>query len=231
MTIQADLQQLAPNSIVELFELDCTTLGGTVVRFHNGKNALGSDVVWNGNAYSAFPIEASGFEFRGKGQLPRPTLRVANVTGLLGALVRSYQDLVGAKLTRRRTLVKYLDAVNFPGGSNPTADPSAALPDDVYFIDRKATENKVLIEFELAAAFDVTGVQLPRRAVVQNICSWRYRGAECGYTGTTYLDTNDQPVGTLAQDVCGKRLSSCKARFGQYAELPFGGFPAAGLTR
>lgn len=231
MTIQADLQQLAPNSIVELFELDCTTLGGTVLRFHNGKNALGSDVVWNGNTYSAFPIEASGFEFRGKGQLPRPTLRVANVTGLLGALVRSYQDLVGAKLTRRRTLVKYLDAVNFPGGTNPSADPSAALPDDVYFIDRKATENKVLIEFELAAAFDVTGVQLPRRVVVQNICSWRYRGAECGYTGATYLDTNDQPVGTLEQDVCGKRLSSCKARFGQFAELPFGGFPAAGLTR
>ncbi len=231
MTIQQDLQGLAGGSLVELFELDATNIGGTLLRFHNGKNGLGNDVVWNGNTYTAFPIEAEGFEFSGRGQLPRPVLRVANVTGLLGALVRSYQDLVGSKLTRKRTLVKYLDAVNFPGGVNASADPSAALPDDVYFIDRKASENKVLIEFELAAAFDVAGVQLPRRFVVQNVCPWAYRGGECGYTGTAYFDRLDAPVGTLEADVCGKRLGSCKIRFGEYAELPFGGFPAAGLVR
>jgi lambda family phage minor tail protein L len=231
MPIQQDLQQLQPNSIVELFVLDCTTVGGDLLRFHNGKNALGANVVWQGNTYNAFPIEASGFEFNGKGQLPRPTLRVANVTSLLGALVRSYQDLVGCKLTRKRTLLKYLDAVNFPGATNPTADPSAAMPDDVYFIDRKSTENKLLIEFELAAAFDLSGVRLPRRFIVQNVCQWRYRGGECGYTGSAYFNINDQSVSSLSQDVCGKRLSSCKARFGQYAELPFGSFPAAGLVR
>jgi len=38
-------------------------------------------------------------------------------------------------------------------------------------------------------------------------------------------------VGGSGQDVCGKRLSSCQARFGQHAELSFGGFPAAGLIR
>lgn len=31
-------------------------------------------------------------------------------------------------------------------------------------------------------------------------------------------------------DVCGKRVSSCKVRFGQYAELPFGSFPSIGTT-
>ncbi len=46
-----------------------------------------------------------------------------------------------------------------------------------------------------------------------------------------YLDANDQVVGSSSLDICGKRLSSCKARFGQNAELPFGGFPAAGLIR
>lgn len=231
MTVPADIRSLAAGQIVELFELDATVAGGSIMRFHNGVNGLGSAVTWQGNVYTAFPIEATGFDFSGRGQMPRPTLRVANVTGLLGALVRTYQDLLGSKLTRRRTLVKYLDAVNFPGGTNPTADPTAALPDDVYFIDRKATESKVMIEFELSAAFDVAGVQLPRRFIVQNVCQWAYRGAECGYTGTSYFDANDQPVGALAQDVCGKRLSSCKCRFGQFAELPYGGFPAAGLIR
>lgn len=228
--LRVDLQTLNPKSIVELFELDATALGGDMLRFHNGQNGLGANVVWQGNTYTAFPIEARGFEFNGRGQLPRPMLRVANVTGILGVLVRSYQDLLGAKLTRRRTLVKFLDAVNFSAG-NPYADPTAALPDDVYFIDRKATENKVLIEFELAAAMDIQGVKLPRRHIVQNVCPWSYRGGECGYTGTNYFDANDQPVATLAQDVCGKRLASCKKRFGEFDELPFGGFPAAGLVR
>jgi lambda family phage minor tail protein L len=228
--INQDLQKLAPGQMVELFELDCSNVGGAVLRFHNGQNQLGADVVWQGNTYTAYPIEATGFEFRSQGQLPRPTLRAGNIAGLLGALVRTYQDLVGCKLTRRRTLLKYLDAVNFPGGVNPSADPTAALPDDVYFVDRKANETKVMIEFELAAAFDTTGVQLPRRFIVQNICPWAYRGAECGYTGTAYFDANDTPAAALGSDVCGKRLSSCKARFGQYAELPFGGFPAAGLV-
>jgi len=231
MAIAADLYRLNAGQMVELFELDATALGGSVTRLHNGTNALGADVVWQGVTYVRFPLQAQGFEFSGRGQLPRPTITVANVTGSIGALVRAYDDLVGAKLTRRRTLLKYLDAVNFAGGVNPSADPSAALPDDVYYIDRKVSENKYQIEFELAASFDVSGVQLPRRAIVQNVCPWRYRGAECGYTGTSYFDTNDAAVGSLALDVCGKRISSCQARFGATAELPFGGFPAAGLTR
>jgi lambda family phage minor tail protein L len=52
----------------------------------------------------------------------------------------------------------------------------------------------------------------------------------CSYTGTTYFDANDTPVATAGQDVCGKRLSSCQARFGTQP-LPFGGFPGVGLTR
>jgi len=47
---------------------------------------------------------------------------------------------------------------------------------------------------------------------------------------TQLFDTNDQPTTIIASDVCGKRLSSCRARFG-FGELPFGGFPAAGLLR
>ena len=231
MTIQAAIHQLAAGAIVELYEIDSTALGGGVTRLHAGTNALQQPVVWQGNTYTPFPIEVKGFEFSSKGQIPRPTVRVANVNGLMGALVRDFDDLIGAKFTRKRTLVKFLDAVNFPGGVNPTADPTAALPDDVFFVDRKSGENKVAIEWELAASFDVAGIALPRRYIVQNVCPWAYRGGECGYTGTSYFDANDAPVGSAGLDVCGKRLASCKARFGSSQPLPYGGFPAAGLTR
>jgi lambda family phage minor tail protein L len=173
---------------------------------------------------------ASGFEFNGQGQAARPKLVASNVAGAITALVLQFDDILGARLTRRRTLAKYLDAVNFAGG-NPNADPMAEFPVDVFYVDRKAAENNEFVEFELAPAMDVTGVMLPRRQVVQNVCPWRYRGAECGYTGTLYFDANDAPVAPAPLDVCGKRLSSCKARFGEFNELPFGGFPAAGLVR
>lgn len=228
MTIREDIQKLEPGAIVEMFDVH---VGVDVFRFHSGTNQLGGDLVWQGNEYLRFPIEADGFEWKGSGTLPRPKLRVANVTGLVGALVRENNDLVGCKVVRRRTFARYLDAVNFPGGVNPAADPNAAFPDEVYFIDRKATENAVVLEFELAAAMDVHGVLLPRRQVIQNVCTWRYRSAECGYAGGAVADINDAATASMAADQCGKRLASCKLRFGDYAELPFGGFPAAGLIR
>jgi len=143
----------------------------------------------------------------------------------------AYDDLLGAKVTRKRTMQKYLDAVNFDAGVNPNADPTAEFPDDIYYIERKTGESKTVVEFELSASFDVQGVRLPRRQIIQNICPWKYRGAECGYTGTNYFNTSDVAVGTLAQDVCGKRVSSCEIRFGTSAELPYGGFPAASLLK
>ena len=230
-SITTEIQRLAPSAVIELFVLDLSLFNEGVVRFHAGTNELRRQVVWQGNSYEPFPIQAEGFEFNGNGQVPRPKLKVANVTGSITALILSYQDLVGAKIIRKRTLVKYLDGVNFASGSNQSADPSAEFADDVYYIDRKSRETRDVVEFELAASFDLEGVALPRRQIVQNVCPWGYRSAECGYTGTAYFNANDVSVSLKSQDACGKRLSSCQRRFGSNAELPFGGFPAAGLIR
>lgn len=229
--IESDVQKLNPGAIIDLFELDCTALGGSLLRWHNGVNALGNDVVWQGHSYTRFPVEATGFLRTGQGTMPRPRLKAANVTGLIGALARELNDLANAKLTRRRTFVKYLDAVNFPGGVNPQADPNCGFPDEIWSIDRKASENGIFIEFELAAAYDAQGVKLPRRQCIQNVCTWGYRSAECGYTGGPVADKNDATTSDPEQDQCGKRLGSCKLRFGQFEPLPFGAFPGVGLVR
>lgn len=232
MSIRTDIQSLAASAIIELFEMDATLLGATSkLYFHAGTNTLAASVVWQGDSYAAMPIEATGFEWSGKGQLPRPKLRVANVDGLFGALAAQYSGLLGAKITRRKTLAKFLDAVNFTGGINPTADPTQSLPDEVYFVDRKASENAVYLEFELASAFDLPGVTLPRRQFIANTCAWRYRSAECGYAGVAMYDKNDVLTPVSANDACAKRLNSCKLRFGTFAVLPYGGFPGAGMLR
>lgn len=229
--ITSEIQKLAPSAIIELYQLDATSFGGDVYYFHAGTNGLTQNITWQGQEYVAYPIQIEGFEFTAGGQIPRPKMRVSNVIGIITALVLAYDDLLGAKVTRKRTMSKYLDAVNFTGGVNPDADPDAEFPDDIYFIEHKVNENKYMVEFELSASFDVQGVKLPRRQIIQNICPWKYRGAECGYTGTNYFDSNDVAVGSSSLDVCGKRLTSCEARFGTNAELPYGGFPAAGLVR
>lgn len=215
------LQSTAPGAIIELYELQLNVLQHGVAdtyRFHAGANLnANGEVVWAGNSYMRFPIEADGFSYNGKGSLPRPTLRVANLTGVITALLLSLPNgLEGAKVTRIRTLARYLDAVNFPGGVNfyGTPDPTAAFPPEIFYIDRKASENRDAVEFELAAAFDLASVRAPKRQCV-NLCQWVYRGAECGYSGTAYFNALDQTVGTLAEDVCGKTLDSCNLRFQQ----------------
>lgn len=227
----ADIQKLAASAIIELFVLDSTAQGGIVSRFHCGTNELLASVTWQGDQYAPVPLKITGFEFSGGGKLPRPRMQIANTGGLISAMVLQYGDLLGAKLTRKRTLLKYLDAVNFTGGVNPDADPAAEFPDDVYFVDRKSTENKLMVEFELAPAFDVRGVKLPRRQIVQNVCPWVYRSAECSYAGGAVAKIDDTPTAVLGEDKCGKRLASCELRFGENAQLPYGGFPAAGLVR
>ena len=67
-------------------------------------------------------------------------LRIANTTSIISALLRATDDLLGSKLTRTRTLALYLDAANFSGG-NSNADSSQIIDNDVFFIDRKASES------------------------------------------------------------------------------------------
>jgi len=233
MTIAAELQSLAPSAIIELFVLDMSDKpGGLPLYFHAGTNGLQQPVIWQGIEYMPLPIEAEGFEMSTKGAMPRPRIRAANVNGMFSAEVRDNDDLVGCKVYRKRTFVRYLDAVNFPNG-NPEANPDQHLTDDLWYVERKMSENRYMVEWELASAFDLQGVMLPTRQVIQNTCGWRYRGAECGWTGGNF-DKNDQPC-EAANDFCGKRLSSCKVRFGSPDSafaivnniLPYGGFPGS----
>ena len=44
-----------------------------------------------------------------------------------------------------------------------TPDPTAEFPREIYKIDRKSTETRDIVEFELAAPFDLAGVRSPKR--------------------------------------------------------------------
>jgi len=229
-----ELSKLNPSAIIELFEvhLDSTLHGSSdVYRFHAGANAaIDGNVVFNGNTYTRIPVKADGFDFTNTGTLPRPTLAISNLDGTMTTLLllvnatTAGNDLGGAEVRRIRTLKKFLDG-------EATADPNAKFPDERWYIDRKSNESRDSVTFELASKFDLAGQKLPKRQIVANVCQWVYRSSECSYTGSNYFDVNGNSVSTLAQDVCGKRIGSCKLRFGNNGQLPFGSFPGAGLTQ
>ena len=191
----SELQKINPSSIVELFQLELITAihgSNTKYYFHNGTNTNGNNnLIFNNIEYTKMPIEADGFEFNGK-QTPRPRLRISNILGTFTTILLTLpQGLEGAKVTRIRTLARYVDNANFTGGQillengsnllledgfaidmdqgiNPfgTPDPTATFDEQIFIIDRKSTENRDIIEFELAATYDIDGVRLPKRQVL-----------------------------------------------------------------
>tara|TARA_R100000231_G_scaffold10920_1_gene13135 strand:- start:66 stop:830 length:765 start_codon:yes stop_codon:yes gene_type:complete len=179
----SDLQSINPSAIIELFELKLNNvLHGlsTIYRFHSGSNMnANGKIVWAGNDYLRFPIQASGFAFQ-KGQLPRPKLVVSNAgvipgSGIISAILLSVNettagnDLTGATVTRIRTLAKFIDAVNFADNTNATADPNTEFPREIYSVDRKSAENREVVEFELAAPTDLAGIRIPGRQATRSI--------------------------------------------------------------
>jgi len=137
--IVSDLQKINPSAVIELFTLtlDNSLHGATTTyRFHAGTSLKDNgEIIWNGQAYTRFPVQAEGFQY-GKGQLPRPTLTFSNAFGTLSAILLQVNelttgnDLTGSTVERIRTQARFLDAANFPQQTTTTttlsADPSDA---------------------------------------------------------------------------------------------------------
>ena len=202
--IISDLQKTNPSAIIELFELELdSTLHGSqttmTYRFHAGSNLdLIKEVLWQGNTYLRYPVEASGFAFQ-KGQLPRPQLTISNALSLISAvmlevnLITAGNDLTGAKVTRIRTLAKFLDETNFVSNGlfvqenstdyialedsdlfaqesvSPGTPANNEFPREIYYIDRKVAENRNVVTFELASVSDLAGIRLPKRQCTRSL--------------------------------------------------------------
>tara|TARA_R100001460_G_scaffold178_3_gene789 strand:+ start:1391 stop:2011 length:621 start_codon:yes stop_codon:yes gene_type:complete len=189
----SELQKLNPSARIELFVMELVeglhyATGNpsnvpTTYRFHAGSNMnSNAEIIWQGNTYQRFPITFEGAEFTGKGQVPRPTLTVANLGGITRSgsvitvtdlmiivnLTTPHNDLADAKITRITTHASELDAANFPSNNNPFGTPSSnELPQEIFFIDRKTSESRELVQFELVGALDQANKKIPKRQVTR----------------------------------------------------------------
>lgn len=218
--VTSDVQTLNPDPTVELWVVDGSEFGADILRFHNYNAGI---ITFQGIEYHPWPIESEGFA-RTSDQQPQPKLRVGNVDGSITQVCLLFDDMVGARVTRKRTFEKYLD-------DQPTADPYEEYPPELWFIERKGAETREAVEFELSSALDFMGIQVPQRQIIANQCPFQYRQAGCGYVGPPVANLLDQATSNPSEDNCGRRVHSCTLRQWPDGVLNFGGFAAAGLVR
>jgi lambda family phage minor tail protein L len=205
--LNKQLSSLLPDTLIELFEIDFSIMqenferlkdmyginvgADTIYRFCSSANST-NPVVWKGKSYQPMPIIAEGFESKNDGRFPRPKLMIANPDGIFSRIIYNNNDFVGCKITRKRTYVRFLDDENFQNrnlnseGKNPfgKSDSDSFLPDDVYYINRKVSEDKNSIAFELSSPLELKDSWLPGRRLYSNMCTWKYRcDIGCGYKG------------------------------------------------
>jgi lambda family phage minor tail protein L len=191
--VNAESFSFTPTTLLSLYTLDSRFIScnGSVVNFHPGVNGLYKPVVFDGVSYTPFPIELVEASINGQGSLSRPKLRCSNIKGFVSAFLLTTGDLVGARLTVKRVYARYIDGVNFANGVNPfgTPDPTAAYEDQIWFINRKISENPDYVEMECSTPWEIDGVKLPFRQLNATVCGFRYRDGEtCGYTGVPVSD-------------------------------------------
>jgi lambda family phage minor tail protein L len=224
MTLAIETRQQTPSALVDLYILDLNPIGvSQIYFFYPGTDADNLPLNYLGQTYNPWPVVMSGFVRKGDGSENRPKASVSNINGAITGEVDLYDDLVGATLTRRRTLKSYIDA------------DIAEFADELYFIEQKTAENATVINFDLSSPLDYIDKQLPGRLAIANACPWRYKstanGSGCSWPGidsSKWFDRNGDPVMSSTLDECGKRLSDCKLRFGANNELDYGGFPSLG---
>jgi lambda family phage minor tail protein L len=193
--VQIEATSLTPTALLHLFTLDASVVGiDEPFYFYDGTANGFKPLVFNGVSYTPFPIKMEDFSINGQGQPVRPKVTIANPNGFVSNLLLNYQNLNRAKLSRVRVRARFIDAVNFPRGQNPwgTPDPTAAYDPEIFYINRKISENNQFVSWELATLQEVENVTLPRRKLQAGVCGFGYRDASCLYSGVPVADQQNK---------------------------------------
>lgn len=178
----SDLFLIDNQQIIDLFEIKISDFDGYFY-FHGSKN-FNKNLVFNGITYLYIPVEMSNLSYDSEGKQNRPVVKISNVNNFISDLIKSKGDLLGKDFHRKKILAKDLDDINF-GGSNKNLLGVSNFRDyisqDKFIINKKNSENKERVEFELSNILDIDGLTCPSRKVYNNSCPWQYRGYGCNY--------------------------------------------------
>ena len=142
--INTHIHELDPSSPIYLYEIDLndiqpvtinfgenTVFSDGIIRIHNDYNLFNVNrgvIIWKDKFYYPFPIFGEGFDITSNGSLPTPKIKFSSqfledqynsFYKYIRMQMNELKDIVGAKVTRRKTFLRYLAGSNFVGGINP----------------------------------------------------------------------------------------------------------------
>ena len=83
-------------------------------------------------------------------------MTLSNHQGNVSLRLKYFDDFTSARVTRIKSMLKYLDSVNFPNQLNPHGDPDPeSFTKDVYFVNQKVRRLTGIVEFELVSALEI----------------------------------------------------------------------------
>lgn len=144
-SINSHIHEIEPTTPVFLYEIDLNEIKPAtisypnrsgpvkdgVIRIHNDFNLFNINrgiIKWRGNLYFPFPVYGEQFDITSNGTIPTPKVKFSSqflddefnsFYKYIRMQIQELKDIVGSKVTRRKTFVRYLNPDNFPGGVNP----------------------------------------------------------------------------------------------------------------
>jgi lambda family phage minor tail protein L len=155
-----------------------------------------ANITFDGVLYTAFGISHSSVDENSAGEVDTVTLTLSNASRLIQAYLELYD------WRKKKVIIKqiWLDDLSTPTN----------VKEDSYYVDSYSASYES-VSFILSTLFNLSGVQIPSRRYERNSCSWRFKGAECGYAG--------------AETTCNKTLARCTvlandSRYGGFPSIP-----------
>lgn len=164
------------------------------------------DVIWNGITWVAFPFQMDVVGEESKGEIPKVSIRVSNVTRAVQTYLEEADGGVGAVAILRVVHSSHLDL------SDPELEESYAVTN--------VKADAQWVSFTLGISYPTTA-RRPARRNLKNFCPFKYGGVECGASAAT----------VAAFPTCSKTLAACRersnsTRFGGEPSIPQGGLYA-----
>jgi lambda family phage minor tail protein L len=144
-SINSHIHEIEPTTPIFLYEIDLNEIRPAsisypnkngpvkdgVIRIHNDFNLFQINkgvIKWRGNLYFPFPIYGEQFDITSNGTIPTPKVKFSSqflddefnsFYKYIRMQIQELKDIVGSKVTRRKTFVRYLSPDNFQEQVNP----------------------------------------------------------------------------------------------------------------
>lgn len=126
------------------------------------------DISWNGEQWTAFPLDIDSYSEDGK-TIPALTLKLSNCGGIIQTYIQRYQGLTDAAVKIMVVHAAHLD--------NTT--PECELD----FLITKTQYDEQWISFTLGPSSEMVN-RFPQYRYMNDFCPFKFKDIRCGYTGS-----------------------------------------------